>query len=95
VAFSSVVTTVEVPLRDGLALVADGGFSFDVWLYGTLGLRQRLAGRGGPGTWIASGGFGVAWVLDRFPCQYRDPQRCQGSAWGLGPTISFGLERRF
>jgi hypothetical protein len=95
VAFSNVVGTLEVPLGTGLALVVDGGFSFDVWLFGTLGLRHRLAGQGGPGTWIVRGGFGVAWVLDRFPCQYRDPDRCQGSAWGVGPTIAFGLERRF
>jgi hypothetical protein len=95
VAFSNVVSTIEVPLATGLALVVDGGFSFDVWLYGTLGLKHRLVGRGGPGSWIARAGFGVAWVLDRFPCQYRNPERCEGSAWGVGPTLAFGVERRF
>jgi hypothetical protein len=94
VAFSNFLATAEVPLTARLALVIDGAFSYDVWLYGTLGLRQMLAGRGGPGTWIVRGGFGVAWVLDRFPCQYRNPDRCTGAAWGVGPTIAFGLERR-
>lgn len=95
VAFSNVVSTLEVPLASGVALVADGGFSFDVWLYAILGLKYRLVGDGGPGTWILRGGFGVAWVLDRFPCQYLHPERCEGSAWGVGPTIAFGVERRF
>lgn len=95
VAFSNVLATVEIPLGTRMALVVDGGFSFDVWLYGTVGLKHRLVGQGGEGTWIARAGFGVAWVLDRFPCQYRDPERCEGSAWGVGPTIAFGLERRF
>jgi hypothetical protein len=94
VAFSNVLGTLEVPLTERLAIVVDGAFSFDVWLYGTAGLKQVMVGRGGPGSWIVRAGFGVAWVLDRFPCQYRNPERCQGSAWGVGPTIAFGLERR-
>jgi hypothetical protein len=94
VAFSNLLGTAEVPLARRLALVLDGAFSFDVWLYGIVGLRQVLAGSGGPGTWIVRGGFGLAWVLDRFPCQYRNPDRCTGAAWGMGPTIAFGLERR-
>jgi hypothetical protein len=95
VAFSNVLGTLEVPLTERLALVVDGGFSFDVWLYGTIGLKHVLVGNGGPGSWIVRGGFGVAWVLDQFPCQYRDPAHCEGAAWGAGPTISFGVERRF
>jgi hypothetical protein len=95
VAFSNVLGTLEVPLTSRLAITLDGAFSFDVWLYGTLGLKHLLIGNGGPGSWIVRGAFGLAWVMDQFPCQYRDPGRCQGAAWGAGPTISFGLEHRF
>jgi hypothetical protein len=95
VAFSNVIGTFEIPLGPRLALTAEGAFSFDVWLYGTVGLKHLLVGNGGPGSWIVRGAFGLAWVMDQFPCQYRDPGRCQGAAWGLGPTISFGLEHRF
>jgi hypothetical protein len=95
VAFSNVLGTIEVPLTQRLALTLDGAFSFDVWLYGTVGLKHVLVGNGGPGSWIVRGGFGIAWVLDQFPCQYRDPGHCEGAAWGVGPTISFGLEHRF
>lgn len=95
VAFSNVLGTVEIPLTRRLALTIDGAFSFDVWLYGTIGLKHVLIGNGGPGSWIVRGAFGLAWVLDQFPCEYRDPGRCEGAAWGMGPTISFGLEHRF
>jgi hypothetical protein len=95
IAFSNALATLEVPLLPRLALVVDGGFSFDVWLYGTVGLRHTLVGDGGRGSWIVRAAFGLAWVLDQFPCQYRQPERCEGAAWGLGPTIAFGLEHRF
>jgi hypothetical protein len=95
VAFSNVLGTLEVPLTSRLALTVDGAFSFDVWLYGTIGLKHLLIGNGGPGSWIVRGAFGLAWVMDQFPCQYREPGRCEGAAWGLGPTISFGVEHRF
>jgi hypothetical protein len=95
VAFSNVLGTVDVPLTRRLAITLDGAFSLDVWLYGTLGLKHVLVGDGGAGSWIVRGAFGLAWVLDQFPCQYRDPARCEGAAWGMGPTISFGLEHRF
>jgi hypothetical protein len=95
VAFSNVIGTLEVPLTERLAITLDGAFSFDVWLYGTIGLKHVLIGHGGPGSWILRGGFGLAWVLDQFPCQYQNPARCEGAAWGMGPTISFGVEHRF
>jgi hypothetical protein len=95
IAFSNVLSTLEVPLLPRVALVVDGGFSFDVWLYGTIGLRHTLVGDGGRGTWMVRAAFGLAWVLDQFPCQYLQPERCEGAAWGVGPTIAFGLERRF
>jgi hypothetical protein len=94
-AFSNVLGTLEIPLADRLALSVDGAFSFDVWLYGTAGLKYYLVGHGGPGTWIVRGAAGLAWVMDQFPCQYRDPGKCEGAAWGVGPTISFGVEHRF
>jgi hypothetical protein len=94
-AFSNVIGTLEVPLTPRLALSIEGAFSFDVWLYGTVGLKHLFIGNGGPGSWIVRGAFGVAWVLDRFPCQYSDPGRCNGAAWGVGPTISLGVEHRF
>ena len=95
VAFSNILGTLEVPLTRRLALTLDGAFSFDVWLYGTVGLKHLLIGDGGPDSWIVRGAFGLAWVMDQFPCQYRDPGRCEGAAWGMGPTLSFGVERRF
>jgi hypothetical protein len=95
VGFSNIVAAAAIPLLPRLALTAEAGFSLDVWAYTTLGLRHRLVGDGGPGTWFLRGGFGVAWVLDRFRCDYRDPSPCQGAAWAMGPTIAVGVERRF
>lgn len=94
-AFSHTTADLQVPLMRGLAAVVEGGFSFDVWLYATAGLRHTLRGRGGPGTWILHGAFGLAWVLDRFPCRFEDPTPCVGAAWALGPTLVVGVERRF
>ena len=95
VAASSLLSSLEVPLRTDLALVVEGGFSFDAWLFGTVGLAHHLGPRGAPGTWTVRGGLGLAWVLDRFPCQYADPTPCEGAAWATGPTVSLGLQRRF
>jgi hypothetical protein len=55
----------------------------------------RLIGDGGAGTWIVSGSFGVAWVLDRPDCVYPDTGWCTESAWAAGPTLGLGFERRF
>jgi hypothetical protein len=93
--FSNVLAAIRIPVLSQLAVVVDGGLSLDVWMFSTLGLEHRLTGQGGAGTWLLRGGFGLAWVLDRFPCQYRDPAPCAAAAWALGPTISLGLERRF
>jgi hypothetical protein len=92
---SSVVGSLEVPLADRITLVADGAFSFDHWMYATLGIKHRLTGLRGAGAWFVYGGFGVTWVLDRSDCAYPDTISCNGSAWGVGPTIAAGLERRF
>jgi hypothetical protein len=95
VAASSLLTRVEVPVNRAVALVFDGGFSFDAWFFGTVGLKHHLGPRGAPGTWTVSGGLGIAWVLDRFPCQYNDPRPCENAAWATGPTLTLGLDRRF
>ena len=47
--------------------------------YATLGLRHRLIGDGGPGSWYVSGAFGVAMVVDARCAtttpRYRAPRR--------------------
>jgi hypothetical protein len=94
--FSSVLGAVTVPVSPRVALMLDTGLSFDAWAFLTLGLRQRLTGDGGPGTWLVSGGFGLAWVLDRSLCDYTATVPCAGAtAFSFGPTVSFGAERRF
>jgi hypothetical protein len=95
--FSNAVGALTVPLARRLALQVEGAFSLDAWVYGTIGLRQRLSGDGGSGTWFLSGSFGVAGVLDRAPCDFDAAVPCADSASALsyGPTVSFGLERRF
>lgn len=95
VAFANTQAGMDIPLVSRLSLALEAAFSFDAWAYGTIGLRHRLTGQGGAGTWIAHGAFGLAWVLDRFRCQYRDQQPCENAAWAFGPTLAFGLERRF
>jgi hypothetical protein len=95
VAMSNATTAIEVPLSHDIGLFADAGLSSDLWMYASAGLRHRLKGLGGPGTWIVSGSFGVAWVLDRPECPYPDTGWCTSSAWAAGPTLGLGLERRF
>jgi hypothetical protein len=87
---------VQVPLSRRFALFTEGAFSTDHWLYTTTGLRHRLSGDGGPGTWYLSGAVGLAWVVDRPDCPHPDTGWCTGgSAWAAGPTLAFGLEYRF
>jgi hypothetical protein len=94
--FSNITSTLTVPLTRKLALQLDAGFSLDIWAYSTLGLRQRLGGDGGAGTWYLSGAFGFAWVSDRTICNFEATVPCTGgTALSNGPTISVGLERRF
>lgn len=96
IGFSHLTTLLEVPVARGVHLFLDGAFSFDVWIYATLGLRTYLGGDGGRGTWIVSGGFGAAWVIDRFECRWGGSAPCpDDAAWAIGPTLSVGLERRF
>jgi hypothetical protein len=92
---SNMLGTLDVPISARVRLFAEGGVSADRWMYGSLGLRHRLIGQGGAGTWIVSGSFGLAWVLDRPDCVYPDTGWCTESAWAAGPTLGLGLERRF
>jgi hypothetical protein len=95
--FNNITSTPSVPLTRRLALQLDAGFSLDIWAYGTVGLRQRLGGDGGAGTWFLSGAFGFAWVSDRTICNFEASVPCPANttALSMGPTISIGLERRF
>jgi hypothetical protein len=96
IGFSHVSALFEVPVRPGLHLFLDGALSFDVWLYGQVGLRHYLDGQRGRGAWIVSGAFGFAWVMDRFRCRWAARAPCaDDAAWALGPTVGFGVERRF
>lgn len=94
-ALSNGTAAIEAPLAPGLTALLDAGLSLDIWAYVTLGLRHRLRGDGGPGTWFLRGGLGFGWVLDRFPCQYGDPAPCENAAWAMGPALLIGAERRF
>jgi hypothetical protein len=95
VGFANVVGKLSVPLARPLTLELSGGMSLDAWAYGTLGLRQRLVGDGGPGTWYVSGAFGVAMVIDRAQCNYDAVVPCTASASSYGPTLAVGVEHRF
>jgi hypothetical protein len=95
IGFSNVLGTLDVPLGRRLALELDAGLSLQSWAFATIGLRHRLRGDGGPGTWFVTGAFGGAWVTDRSPCNFDAVVPCGASARSFGPTISFGLERRF
>ena len=94
-AWSHLLGGIDIPVTRRLAIALDGGYGVDLWVYGTLGLRQIVSGSGGPGTLGVGAGFGLVWVIDRFPCQYGDIDPCRGAAWGVGPTISVRIDRRF
>jgi hypothetical protein len=95
VGFDDALGKLRVPLAARLALELDGGLGLGSWAFATLGLRHRLAGDGGPGTWFVSGALGGAWVYDSAPCNFDAVVPCGRSARSFGPTIGFGLERRF
>jgi len=94
VGFSDVLATGRVPLASRLALQVQAGLNLQAWIFTTFGLRQRLVGDGGPGSWYVSAGFGVAWIEDRSACDQPDVS-CGSTAMSFGPTIGFGLEHRF
>ena len=94
-AMSHVLGGIDVPLTRGVSATLDVGYGVDLWVFTTLGLKQRISGDGGPGTLVLGAGIGLVWVVDRFPCQYGDIDPCRGAAWGSGPTIAFSVDRRF
>jgi hypothetical protein len=93
--FSNVLTKIQVPVSRRLALQLDTGLSLDTWAFATLGLRHRLFGDGGPGTWFVSGAFGLAMVVDKAACNYDATIPCGSSAISYGPTMAGGVEYRF
>ena len=95
IGFSNIVGTLQIPLADRLALQIDGGLNLHAWAYATVGLRHRLIGDGGPGTWFVSAGLGAAWITQSSGCNYEAAIPCGPSATSFGPTVGFGLERRF
>ena len=95
IGFSNIVGTLQVPLTERLALQIDGGLNLKAWAYTTVGLRERLTGDGGPGTWFVSGGLGAAWISQQSGCNYEAPIPCGPAAMSFGPTVTFGFERRF
>jgi hypothetical protein len=95
IGFSNVLGTLDVPLSRRLALEVESGLNLQSWVFATIGLRYRVRGDGGPGTWFVTGAFGAAWIADRSSCNYDAAVPCGASASAFGPTVSFGLERRF
>jgi hypothetical protein len=93
--FSNVRARLAVPVNSRARLFLDGAFSYDVWIYGIIGLEQALGGDLTTAPWRLSVGFGPALVVDRFGCAARFPAPCGRAASGVGPTIAVGLERRF
>jgi hypothetical protein len=97
IGFSNLLATLQVPLTRRLALELDGGLQLQSWAFATVGLRHRLYGEGGPGTWFVTGAFGGAWISDQGACNFASDavSPCPASAHSFGPTVMFGLERRF
>ena len=94
-ALSNIRAKVAVPINRRARLFVDGAFSYDVWIYGIVGLEQALGGDLVDAPWRLSIGFGPALVVDRFGCPARYPAPCGRSASAIGPTMALGLERRF
>jgi hypothetical protein len=95
IGFSNLLAGLQVPLTRRLALEVDTGLALESWAFATVGLRHRLYGEGGPGTWFVTGAFGGAWISDQGSCNYTLDFPCPASAHSFGPTVMFGLERRF
>lgn len=94
IGFSDVLGRLQVPLTERLMLRIEGGLDLQSWVFTTIGLRHRIVGDGGAGSWFVSGGFGIAGIEDRASCD-NPAAACGRSALSYGPTISFGLEHRF
>jgi hypothetical protein len=86
---------VSVPIGRRFSLLLEGGFATDLWAYATLGGETFLRGTGDKGTLKLRAGFGLAAVVDNFPCLYGDRTVCENRAAAIGPTISAGMEVRY
>ena len=95
VGFANIAGKLSIPMARPITLELSAGMSLDAWGYATLGLRHRLIGDGGAGTWYVSGAFGVAMVVDRAQCNYDAVIPCTASATSYGPTLGVGVEHRF
>ena len=95
IGFSNIIGRLRIPLTDRLSLQVEGGLNLQAWAFTTVGLRDRVRGDGGPGSWFISAGLGAAWISDQGGCDYDAVIPCGPSAMSFGPTIDFGLERRF
>lgn len=95
IGLSNLLTSLQIPLGRRSALFGEAGVSADKWVFASLGLRHRLVGDGGAGSWFVTGSFGVAWVIDRPECPYPETGWCAESAWAAGPTLGLGVEHRF
>jgi len=95
IGFSNIIGMLRIPLTDRLSLQIDGGLNLQAWAFTTVGLRDRVRGDGGPGTWFISAGLGAAWISDQGSCNYEAAIPCGPSAMSFGPTIDVGVERRF
>jgi hypothetical protein len=99
-AMSHMMGKLSVPIVNRVQLFTEGGFSYEHWLFTTIGVRHTVSVQ--PGAlerpkWIVQAGFGFAWLSDRFPCHYGvEAVPCsETGVWAAGPTLVFGLERRF
>ena len=86
---------IGVPVHRRVRIEVEGSVGFDFWAHGTVGLRHRVWGEGGRGTLDVRAGAGLVFIEDRFRCMYGSPEPCRGGAVGYGPTLMFGVERRF
>ena len=99
-AMSHTLGKLAIPVMKRVQVFAEGGFSFEHWLFTSIGVRHTIAVQPGDSErpkWIVQAGFGLAWLSDRFPCRYgAEAVPCsETGVWAAGPTLVFGLERRF
>ena len=99
VTLADLLAELDVPLTRRLMIEGSFGLGYSYsWAYFTLGLKDYLRGRGGPGSIVLTGAFGVTWVMDRLGCQFVDPASvtpCSNATSSFGPTIGVGVDRRF
>ena len=96
VGLSNAMATVDIPLSGRDSAVLRGRRqrrSLGVRLGRDCATASAAAPAPAPGS--MSGSLGVGWVLDRPACRYPGTGWCQVRPGRSGPTMGFGLERRF